>query len=80
MKKTEWHDARVEKPKTYNDGLSDLVLCLTDDGLVIVAEWNGTWWYDPERDETFGNVVWWFDFPVPSGFKFSDLYERRAKE
>ena len=67
MKKTEWHDARVERPTVYNDGLA------------IVAEWNGTWWYDPERDETFGNVVWWFDFCVPSGFKFSDLYERGAK-
>ena len=74
---TEWRDARVEKPKVYDDGFSDVMLVLTSDGLATVAMWNGSWWYDPERDETFGNVIWWFEFVLPSTFKYSGIYHRR---
>lgn len=81
MKKTEWHDARIEKPKTY-EGVSDLMFVLTSNGLGTLAIWDACkgLWYDPETEETFGDVLWWFDFPLPERYRFADFYYRYGED
>ena len=76
----DWKDAKIYKP-TYM-GMSDPVLCLLDDGIICVAQYDADRgeWYDAEQDEYFRNVVWFFDFTLPHGWKMSDLYDKGVSE
>lgn len=71
-----WNDYRVEKPKTV-DGISALMLVACSDGRVITAVYVSArdMWFSHESREYFGDVVAWWDFPVPTGFKLSPIYE-----
>lgn len=79
--KNEWEDYRTTKPKTV-DGVSALMLCGLTDGRICTAIWdaNTGLWYDPDKLETFGNVVSWWDFPLPPNFKLSEIYDRRLED
>lgn len=82
MNKTDWVDARVNKPRTDFTGVSDPVLVLTTDGVCRIAVWDEhiKRWYDPEIDEDFNNVESFYDFSVPHGWKFADFYYKRHEK
>lgn len=71
MNKFLWHDATIEKPETY-----DPVLAVTDNGYIVVAQWNDIKreWYELAADDTYTNVVWWSDFSLPKSWEMSDDY------
>ena len=81
MKTTEWRVNKIEKPKAFN-GLSDPMLCLLSDGRPCVASWNEKrgFWQDLETGDTFGDVIWWFDFVLPHGYKLSEIYYKEEGE
>lgn len=66
-----WHDAKIEKPDSF-----DPVTVLTSDGLMLIAQWDYKkgYWYDRNTDETFGNVAWWGDYKLPATWNISDDY------
>jgi hypothetical protein len=59
-------------------GMSDPVLCLLNDGIICVAQYDAERgeWYDAEQDDYFNNVEWFFDFTLPHGWKMSDIYDK----
>ena len=66
-----WHDAKIDKPTTY-----DPVLVLTSGGYIAIASWNDkkNEWYELASDETYTDVVWWSDFKLPKSWDMSDDY------
>lgn len=59
-------DPRVETPKVYDSGLSDLVPVFTSDGRALFAQYTKEGWWIGEGGETFGGIISWVDhFPWP---------------
>lgn len=63
-----WHDANIDKPTD-----EDVRLVLTEDGYVLIAQYDGEW-FCLDRDMALNNVVWWTDFKLPHGWNISDDY------
>lgn len=74
------HDTSANDfPKLLDNGLSDLYMVFTTDGLILMAQYGKDGYWHGEADETFGNVTHWYDgYPIPHNFKIS--YERFAGE
>ena len=74
------HDTRANDfPKILDNGLSDLCMVFTTDGLILMAQYGKDGYWHTEGDETFGNVTHWYDgYPIPHNFKIS--YDRYAGE
>ena len=81
------HDAKVEKPKIYEDftvptykpvndnGLtfSDVVMTFTDDGIIRMAQFGSDNYWHGEDDVVFENVTHWFEaYPLPCNFKLDE--------
>ena len=77
----DWLDAKVNKPSTDWTGLSDPCLVLTSNGYALVALYNSNsgYWYDPETEDTFGNVDYYTPLKVPHGWSFNDIYYPEEK-
>ena len=71
MNKILWSDARVDKPKN-----EDPVIALTSNGCIVVAQWDGSKWWDTDTGEDFGGVQYFAEFTLPHGWKISDHYYR----
>ena len=67
--RTNWEDARVNKPKCI-----DPVLVCTSDGLNHVAQWDGYKWTDANTGDDIGGVEYFYDYTLPAGWKISDSY------
>ena len=62
-------DAKVDKPKVYDSGFSELVTVFTSDGRLTGAQYcKDGYWYG-EGGESFGNVTHWIDVSWPRSFK-----------
>lgn len=80
MSRTILHDAKIEKPSTNTEGLSDPVVVFTSNKLVLVAWWdaNTKWWNCIEANhgefdkETFGDVLWWHEITFPYGWSYDE--------
>jgi len=75
MNKLLWKDARIDKPVEY-----DLVLVCTSNGCVVIAQWDGSKWWDSDTGEDFGGVQYFTEFSLPHGWKISDHYYRGDDE
>lgn len=66
-------DARIDKPMTNDQGVSDPVNVFTTNGMVLVAWWNSKdkYWHSLDGD-TFGNVIWWSAISFPKGWEYDD--------
>ncbi|MBR1904873.1 MAG: hypothetical protein IJ819_00220 [Clostridiales bacterium] len=69
MNKLLWKDAKIDKPTKY-----DLVLVCTDNGCVVIAQWDGSTWWDSDTGDSFGGVQHFAEFTLPHGWKISDHY------
>lgn len=78
------HDAKIEKPPVdEREGVSDPVNVFTDNGMILVAWYDGSKWWDLEGftdkevcKDWFGNVLWWSEIKLPSGWFYdSDIYK-----
>ena len=72
------HDAKIEKPMTDTEGLSDPVTVFTSNNLILTAWWNERtgWWNCIEANnrgfskETFGDVLWWHEDVFPHDWHY----------
>lgn len=71
MNKILWSDARVDKPKN-----EDPVIVLMSNGCIVVAQWDGSKWWDVDTGEDFGGAQYFAEFTLPHGWKISDHYYR----
>lgn len=70
------YDAKLEKPMTNEQGISDPVNVFTTNNMVLVAWWdeNDNYWHTIDG-ETFGSVKFWTNIEYPIGWYYnSDLY------
>ena len=69
MNKLLWKDAKIDKPTKY-----DLVLVCTTNGCVVIAQWDGSTWWDSDTGDSFGGVQYFAEFTLPHGWEISDHY------
>lgn len=76
MKSADLHDAKVEKPRIYEKGLSDIVMVFSvKTGYIGLAQWGKDGWWHGEGDETFGDVTHWYDkYPIPHNMSIDYSY------
>lgn len=74
------HDAKIEKPRLYDSGLSEIVVVYsTRSGLLTMAQWGKDGWWHGEGDETFSDVTHWFErYPLPHDMRID--YSRYGGE
>lgn len=67
MKSSELHDFKVDKPRIYENGLSEICLCYSvKTGALCLAQYGKDGWWHGEGNETFSDVTHWYDhYPVP---------------
>lgn len=75
MKRTDFQDARVDKPRCINP-----VLVCTSDGHNYVAQWDGHKWWDSNTREQIDGVEYFYDYFLPAGWKITDDYYEDFKE
>lgn len=75
MNRSEWQDAKIDKPKSI-----DPVLVHTSDGFDYVAQWDGYTWFDANTKEDLVRVEKFFDYLLPTGAKISDFYYQDRPE
>ena len=71
MNKLLYSDARIDKPKS-----EDPVIVLTSNGCIVVAQWDGSKWWDADTGEDFGGAQYFAEFTLPHGWNISDHYYR----
>ena len=69
MKRTDWQDARIDKPTCI-----DPVLVCTSDGFNYVAQYDGYKWWDANTGDEVSGVEYFFDYHLPAGWKITDNY------
>lgn len=74
------HDAKIEKPKLYENGFSEIVVVYSvNTGLLTMAQWGKDGWWHGEGDETFSDVTHWYErYPLPHDMRID--YSRYGGE
>lgn len=69
MNKPLWKDAKIDKP-----AIDDIVIVCTSNGCVVLAQWDGSKWWDIDTGDDFGGAQYFEEFSLPHGWNISDHY------